>query len=63
VNHKGVDYTVVKADADGVWRWQFQIGDQIKSGRTETAIEQLAMRRAQLRIDRALKMVARGETP
>jgi hypothetical protein len=58
MNHKGEDFTVVKTDVDGFWRWQFQIGDQIKPGRTETKIELLAIRRAQLRIDQALREIA-----
>jgi hypothetical protein len=58
MTHKGVDYTVVKADVDGFWRWQFQIGDQIKTGRTEAKLELLAIRRVQLRIDQALKEVS-----
>jgi hypothetical protein len=63
MNHKGVDYTVAKADVDGVWRWHFQIGDQIKTGKTETKIELLAIRRTQLRIDRALKDVEQNRAP
>jgi hypothetical protein len=43
---------------DGFWRWQFQIGDQIKTGRTEAKLELLAIRRVQLRIDQALKEVS-----
>jgi len=43
----------------GVWKWQFQLGDEIKSGRTETRIALLAIRRVQLRIDRELKKAAR----
>ena len=39
----------------GIWKWQFQIGDEVKTGRTETRISLLAMRRVQLRIDRELK--------
>ena len=58
MTHKGVDYTVAKADVDGFWRWQFQIGDQIKTGRTEAKLELLAIRRVQLRIDQALKEVS-----
>jgi hypothetical protein len=43
----------------GVWKWQFRIGDEIKTGKTETKIDLLAMRRVQSRIDRELKkMVA-----
>jgi hypothetical protein len=61
LNHKGVDYTVVPASTPGVWKWQFQIGDQVKTGKTETSINLLAIRRVQLRIDRALKAAFSGQ--
>jgi hypothetical protein len=53
--HKGVEYIVAPTATPGVWRWQFRLGDQVKTGRTETRINLLAMRRVQLRIDRELK--------
>ena len=53
--HKGVEYMVAPTATPGIWRWQFQIGDLVKTGRTETKINLLAMRRVQLRIDRELK--------
>jgi len=43
----------------GVWKWQFRLGDEVKSGRTETRIALLAIRRVQLRIDRELKRASR----
>jgi hypothetical protein len=52
--HKGVEYTVTMS-APGIWSWQFRIGDAVKSGRTETRIRLLAIRRVQMRIDRELK--------
>jgi hypothetical protein len=55
MNHNGVNYTVVETLTPGVWRWQFRIGDEVVSGKTETNMELLAMRRAQLRINRALR--------
>ena len=55
MNHRGVEYTVAMSATPGVWKWQFQLGDQVKSGRTETRIALLAIRRVQLRIDRELK--------
>jgi hypothetical protein len=55
MNHKGVNYTVVETLTPGIWKWDFQIGDEVKTGKTETNLELLAMRRAQLRIDQALK--------
>jgi hypothetical protein len=62
MNHKGVEYTVARSEP-GFWRWRFRIGDMVKTGRTETSMELLAMRRAQLRIDRALKEVQQNGVP
>jgi hypothetical protein len=53
--HKGVEYTVTQTELPGFWKWQFRIGDLIKSGKTEARLPRLAMRRVQLRIDRELK--------
>jgi hypothetical protein len=61
--HRGVDYTVALSATPGVWKWQFRIGDKVKSGKTETRINLLAIRRVQLRIDRELKKVARAPAP
>jgi hypothetical protein len=63
MTHKGVEYSVVTTATPGVWKWQFRIGDTIKSGKTETRINLLAIRRVQLRIDRELKKAARNPTP
>jgi hypothetical protein len=63
LNHRGVEYVVVPSTTPGVWQWQFQIGDRVKTGKTETRISQLAMRRVQLRIDRELKSAARDKAP
>ena len=59
MNHRGVEFTVAKTALPGVWQWQFRIGDEIRTGKTETKIELLAIRRVQLRIDRELKAIAR----
>jgi hypothetical protein len=56
--HKGIEYTVALTAIPSVWKWQFRIGDQVKTGRTETRIDLLAIRRVQLRIDRELKKAA-----
>jgi hypothetical protein len=55
MNHRGVEFTVAKTAIPGVWQWQFRIGDETKTGKTETKIDLLAIRRVQLRIDRELK--------
>jgi len=57
MNYRGVEYTVTMTTVPGVWRWQFRIGDEVKTGKTETRIDLLAIRRVQLRIDRELKKV------
>ena len=58
--HKGVEFTVTMS-APGTWQWQFRIGDTVKTGKTETNIRLLAIRRVQLRIDRELKKVASSD--
>ena len=58
--HKGVEYTLTPV-APGVWKWQFQIGDKVISGKTEARLNLLAIRRIQLRIDRELKKASRDE--
>jgi hypothetical protein len=63
LNHRGVEYMVLTTATPGIWQWQFRIGDEVKTGKTETRISLLAMRRVQLRIDRELKNAARGQTP
>jgi hypothetical protein len=61
--HKGVHYTVALTAVPSVWKWQFQIGDAVKTGKTETRINLLAIRRVQLRIDRELKKTTDNPTP
>jgi hypothetical protein len=58
MNHKGIEYTVAATAIPGIWKWQFRIGDEVKTGKTETKINLLAIRRVQLRIDRELKRYA-----
>jgi len=55
MKHRGIEFTVAKTAIPGIWQWQFRIGDRVKSGKTETRIDLLAVRRVQLRIDRELK--------
>jgi hypothetical protein len=59
MNHRGVEFTVAKTAISGIWQWQFRIGDETKTGKTETKIDLLAIRRVQLRIDRELKAIGR----
>jgi hypothetical protein len=58
--YKGVEYILTPVPP-GVWKWQFQIGDKVISGKTEAKLNLLAIRRIQLRIDRELKKASRDE--
>jgi hypothetical protein len=59
MNYRGIEYSVAMTTTPGIWKWQFRIGDELKIGKTETRISLLAIRRVQLRINRALKLAAR----
>jgi hypothetical protein len=61
--HKGVEYTVAVTAVPSIWKWQFQIGETVKTGKTETKIDLLAIRRVQLRIDRELKKTTYDPAP
>jgi hypothetical protein len=63
MNHKGVEYTVVRAETPGYWHWRFRIGEKVKTGSTETNLELLAMRRAQVKINQALKGTEQSGAP
>ncbi len=56
--HKGVEFSVTQLMA-GVWKWRFQIGDRVFTGKTEAKLDLLAIRRVQLRIDRELNNLER----
>lgn len=59
MNYRGIEYTLTMTTVPGVWKWQFRIGDEVKTGKTETKIDLLAVRRVRSRIDRELKQMAR----
>jgi hypothetical protein len=63
MNHKGVEYTLTRSETQEIWKWQFRIGDRVKSGRTEARLPLLAMRRVQSKIDRELKHAGHELTP
>ncbi|MGF6307699.1 phage-related protein [Bradyrhizobium sp. i1.8.4] len=59
--HRGIEFSVTQLIA-GVWKWRFQIGDRVFTGKTEAKLDLLAIRRVQLRIDRELNNLGRGHT-
>jgi hypothetical protein len=52
VIYKDVEYTIMPTAEPDIWEWRFQLGDKVKTGRTQT---RLATRRVQSKIDAALR--------
>lgn len=55
MTYKGVEYTVMATAEPDIWEWRFQIGDMVKTGKTQTRLAALAARRVQSKIDSALR--------
>jgi hypothetical protein len=55
VIYKGVEYTVMPTAEPDIWEWRFQIGDAVRTGKTQTRLAPLAVRRVQSKIDAALR--------
>ena len=53
MNHRGVEYSIARAEP-GFWRWRFQIGETVKTGRTQTNLAGMAAHRVRKQIDREL---------
>ena len=53
MNRKGVEFTLMQVQP-GLWKWQFQIGETITTGKTQSSLKGIAARRVQQRIDREL---------
>ena len=53
MNRKGVEFTLMQAQP-GLWKWKFQIGETITTGKTQSSLMGIAARRVQQRIDREL---------
>lgn len=54
MNRKGVEFSLTEVEP-GLWKWQFQIGNVVTTGKTHSNLRGLAAHRAQQRIDRELK--------
>jgi hypothetical protein len=55
VIYKGVEYTVVATAEPDIWEWRFELGDRVRTGRTQTRLVALAARRVQSKIDAELR--------
>jgi hypothetical protein len=60
MTYKGVEFSVSMTAVQDVWKWQFQIGQLTKAGKTEAKLQLLAVRRVQSQIDRELRKLARA---
>jgi hypothetical protein len=54
MNRRGVEFTVTQLEP-GLWKWQFQIGKTVTTGKTQSSLMGMAARRVQQRIDRELR--------
>jgi hypothetical protein len=59
MTYKGVEFSISVTAVQDVWRWQFEIGQLTKSGKTEAKLQLLAVRRVQSQIDRELRKLSR----
>ena len=61
VIYRGVQYSVAPTVEPDVWQWQFQIGDDVKTGKTRTRLGAMAAHCVQSKIDAPLR--AAGAAP
>ena len=57
MNRKGVEFTLLLIEP-GFWRWRFQIGETVTTGKTQTNLAGVAAHRVRQRINRALKALS-----
>jgi len=54
MQHRGVEFRVLPIER-GRWKWEFRIGDKVKTGKTETMFKEMAARRVRQLINRELR--------
>ena len=56
MNYRGVEFGVEPApEREGIWIWRFEVDGEVRTGKTQTKLKPMAIRRAQQAIDRELK--------
>jgi hypothetical protein len=50
MNRRGVEFTLTQVEP-GLWKWQFEIGETVKTGKTRTNLMGMAVHRVRTRID------------
>ena len=53
--YRGIQYTVMATPEPDIWEWRYEIGNQVKTGRTQTRLAALAARRVRSKIDAVLR--------
>ena len=54
MTRKGIEFTLLLVEL-GLWKWRFQMGKTVTTGKTQTNLMGLAARRAEVRIDGELR--------
>jgi hypothetical protein len=62
MNRKGIEFSLLQIEPD-VWRWQFQIGETVTTGKTRTRLKGMAAHRVHDRIEGALKLPRNPRRP
>ena len=58
--HNNIEFAVQEREA-GVWRWEYTIGDLIKSGELVVSSRVMASRKVRQQIDRDLRILYRSQ--
>jgi len=60
VVHNNIEFSVQEREA-GVWRWEYTIGELIKSGELVVSNRVMASRKVRQQIDRDLRILYRSQ--
>jgi hypothetical protein len=55
MNRRGIEFSLTQVEP-GLWEWQFQVGETVKTGKTAAKLMGLAAHRVQQRIDQELRL-------
>jgi hypothetical protein len=60
VVHNNIEFSVQEREA-GIWRWEYTIGELIKSGELVVSTRLVASRKVRQQIDRDLRILFRSQ--
>ena len=58
--HNNIEFSVLEREA-GVWRWEYTIGELIKSGEVVVSSRAMASRKVRQQINRDLRILYRSQ--